>query len=832
MSDSWILGATAAQDAYRPADDPWTATNPYPEGSEAWQFYQDQLAAGRPKPAPTSVWDATKNVGRGIAGLGSWFLEQARKPEAEAQADVRRVAGGVADIIPKAFEASEQRRQGGEYRPGPVLNAAMLGTSGGLLGGTGGEAGTVLTAGMRRARRLPPPPAAALEANPRAVIGGNMPPEAIELEAPAAPKMGSVVAPPPVTEPPVTTPPPSWTQGLPRAQPARTATEVPDIRGLPVDEAVDIARKQPHLVRAGDQSEGYYVGGPRDIQSKAALNKQRREVDAYIAADPRGGRWYDQYRGGLNEITGGDPLRNLWYANQEGQWSAGVDPASEAHFAIKERNAAIAGMPVKAARPAQHEAHMAALAAKDPSLYQLGDKTGEYAIKTNPDQALPPGATGVNDFRYARTWGYTEPGGAPQKNALTTAGHRFMDMETALAVDRANRMNLGGRSDWTGEQIQAAPWVRQKALDLMSRNPNLTYEEAFARANTTIADALPRHTAFATFEQQPGSTTGHLPASTAADQAAREAYAADPGSSWGSAPGGRDAIYYGLGVEGTGNYMGVRPSQPMQGYYTTPEGVIETNPGEVARPIVTFNTPTAEGEAFKKITPADQAILNAGEAVRGYIDAQNASAWHKNWTGGPLNQSNSLFFPRAGKVTPAELAAIQAKASQYGLGDVVDTGSGITSTSFYPGLNEVQNKALTSAVRKGEFKDFGETVRARTDSGYIDYTEKWPEGVGSGAATRHMLEYLNKTPELRDAFNRNGYIGERAAAKLARDDAWAAKWGAPREDIQNARKIIASGPGWVDRLEAALKAGAILPAVAAAIYAAAAADRPAAEDRS
>ena len=41
-------------------------------------------------------------------------------------------------------------------------------------------------------------------------------------------------------------------------------------------------------------------------------------------------------------------------------------PRRELHFALKENNAAIAGMPVKAARPAQHEAHMRAIASKDP----------------------------------------------------------------------------------------------------------------------------------------------------------------------------------------------------------------------------------------------------------------------------------------------------------------------------------------------------------------------------------------------------------------------------------------------------------------------------------
>jgi hypothetical protein len=52
-----------------------------------------------------------------------------------------------------------------------------------------------------------------------------------------------------------------------------------------------------------------------------------------------------------------------------------------------------------------------------------------------------------------------------------------------------------------------------------------------------------------------------------------------------------------------------------------------------------------------------------------------------------------------------------------------------------------------------------------------------------------------------------------------------AETGCASRDIQNARRIIGDGPGWVDRLEAALKAGAVLPAVAVAIYSAALQDR-------
>ncbi len=61
--------------------------------------------------------------------------------------------------------------------------------------------------------------------------------------------------------------------------------------------------------------------------------------------------------------------------------------------------------------------------------------------------------------------------------------------------------------------------------------------------------------------------------------------------------------------------------------------------------------------------------------------------------------------------------------------------------------------------------------------------------------------------------NENADIPKAALARLERDQ----EWGATREDIQNARKIKGDGKGWVDRLESAMKAGAILPALGFAI---------------
>jgi hypothetical protein len=670
-----------------------------------------------------------------------------------------------------------------DFGPAMGLNMVLAGT-----GGTAAGPGEVLFG----AGRKPLPPRPPVEDLPPPPIGHNMPP--------------------------------TWAQELPRPKPAKTSTEIPDIRGLPVDQAIEIARTQPHLIKAGEQSEGFYVGGPRNLVSKQDLNRRRAAFDEYVGADPRGGDWYDRYRTYLNEVTGGNPTDIDWASKQHGQWSAGVDPGSEQHFVLKENNAALAGMPTRANYPAQHEAFMRSIEANDPNRMQLGDKTGEYAALVNPIRPETPGATGVNDFRHARNFGYTEPSGAPQKGSLTGAGHSFLDMETALAVDRANRANLGGRSDWTGEQLQAAPWVRQKALDLMSRNKNLSYDEAFPRANRTIADYADRHTAFGTYEPQPGAAgAGHMPRSVDAPMSEREAFAHDPRSSWSDTPFGRDAIYGGMRLGDTGVAMRARPTQEMQGLYQGPAG-LETNPGAAARPLVSFDTTAGP---FKKITEPDRALLNAAEATRAYVDAQNAGAWHKPWVGGPAKESQSLFFPKSGKSTPAEMLAVQKATSPFGLSDVADTGQGITATRFWPPLADLakgEKDTLGRALQKAEFKDVvpgSEPRRVRVDSDIVDYSEKWPEGPGSGAATRTLLEHVTKTPEIRAALNNNPQIAQKALDRLQRDQDWASKWGAPREDIQNARRIIAGSSNtadWIDRLEHALKIGAIsLPAVAAIV---------------
>src|SRR5439155_16816920 len=84
----------------------------------------------------------------------------------------------------------------------------------------------------------------------------------------------------------------------------------------------------------------------------------------------------------------------------------------------------------------------------------------------------------------------------------------------------------------------------------------------------------------------------------------------------------------------------------------------------------------------KTVSAGDRAVLNAAEATRGLVDAQDASAWHVVWLGGAPEQSNSLFIPMSRKATKEELVALKEVGEAHGLPHVADTGTGITLTNF------------------------------------------------------------------------------------------------------------------------------------------------------
>ena len=86
--------------------------------------------------------------------------------------------------------------------------------------------------------------------------------------------------------------------------------------------------------------------------------------------------------------------------------------------------------------------------------------------------------------------------------------------------------------------------------------------------------------------------------------------------------------------------------------------------------------------------------------------------------------------------------------------------------------------------------------------------------MGSGAATRQLFEFIDDAPAYAvEAIDKNPYIAQNALNRLIRDKKASKELGATREDIENARKIIGEGPGWVGRLRSALEQGQVLPVI-------------------
>jgi hypothetical protein len=596
-------------------------------------------------------------------------------------------------------------------------------------------------------------------------------------------------------------PPPTTTEG--------GILSVPDLRTMTNEEAIAQARTEQHLI---PKKGGGYVGAPRTIKDRAGLEAMRAKMDADVAAGQAGGDWYDRAQAMVVELAGPDPARQHLLARELGLWSPQSDPDPNLNFAIAAHNAYEMGQPLEQARTgAQARVYREARDAGagrptipmmghngGPPLDQvsipLGRKTGPYADGLDPTRTS---ITGANDLWHARTMGYTKADGSIADGTVTPQEHRFMDYETLAAAGRANDINLHGRSDWTGPQVQAAPWVVNKAKGLMERF-GWSEEKALAEANKTYADHLDKYTAFGTYEPIPYVKSRHLPDMVTADPDVKMDFANDPRSSWADG-NGRDIVYDALGA-----YQ--RPTQRAMGVYTPPGGLPENNPAFVARPMVAVK----DGAMY----PADREMMEAAEAFRAYFDVQGAGAGHKPIFNAKPAEMGSVFTPNDGPMTVRQIEQLQALGREFGLGDVVDTGQGATQTLFYPGDppgGSVTKRNLTKGGLGAGIEDIlgSGSRQMKVDGVYQGYEDAWEAADNSGQATNQLFDYVGEaarhrldTPDLR----------RHISALADRDDEIARATGQPiRQDAQRARRAYGSG-GWdaLDRLKRAGLAPALL----------------------
>lgn len=598
------------------------------------------------------------------------------------------------------------------------------------------------------------------------------------------------------------------------------------------DAVLRAAKRGEHITRRAD---GSIIGAPRHITSGAGLGAMRRGLDeqfdegvnALEYADPqRVGNWYERAKAGQAASTEPHQLDRALDATSV--YSAGVSPESELAFALKHMNTRALGAPEMAYRGAGMRTLDRAI--EQDQAPRLAAKIGEYRVKNDPRVPVE-GSFGVNDFRAAQAFGYTDAQGKPWKAGVSQQMHPFMDAETALMVDRANARGAGGKTDWTGPHLQEVPWIYGKGQDLFERGKNATYKggaegivRALRDANKTTADFFPKHTFSSTYEYVPGTNTGHIPELLNASEEAKRAYGQV--GRWDVDKTGEAALYgmpesVGAGSrDAISSAMGLRqlPSEQGVGVYTNTAGVTENNPVTVARTLANF--PTGDSATLH---PNFRAAMEAGERFRAANDVQEAGAGHIVFTGGNRQGKDALLVEMPRQASPSEMAAIQAalRGTKY-MPSASARGVAIgnyTSTALPPTREQIEalrakdrdfrkltgkNSPLKEALPEG-----ATLTKAGVESVYT------PLEYGQGKATTAVLEGFAGLPEgVSQAVTQNISESEDVRRiikdKMTRD----AQFESARKDVELMRKFF-SEADWAKAVELMRKGMTPAAAVAA-----------------
>lgn len=573
--------------------------------------------------------------------------------------------------------------------------------------------------------------------------------------------------------------------------PKQEAITAVSLREMPLPQAIESAQSGRHII---PKTGGGFVGAPHSAQSQADIDMIRQKFDADVEAGAAGADWYPRAQEWIKQVAGNDPARQSELARNLALFSAQADPKGNLGFSITARNNAIMNMTPMSSegqegvvRTGQQwrtykDAYDEAPYGDNPMIghnggpslltqpIKLGKKTGIYAGHMDPTQTNP--TTGTNDIWHARALGYETPEGKPWESALTAQQHAWMDAETVLAVDRANKAKIGGRSDWTPGEIQAAPWVTGKGRGLVEKSKGrLSEEEGMAEAAKTYPDHTPFYTGYGQHEAVPGKSTGHLPNITFGGQQVRDDYSNLAGSFWKNNEG-KDIPY-----EAQKAY--VQPTRDMVGLF---DGDI--NIGQSAQPLVSYSGPSGR----RVLEPASYQLLRGTEALRGVMDAQDAAGSIATIPGQKMSHANAFKLSDPASQSREGVGNILKQAEGTSMPNLVNTGSGGNIlTNFDPdaptGVSRQQKKEMLSAFPGAE--------PVRREGTYVDYTNEWKKGVGSDAVTRKMLGEITDaqqmaldTPEVRQA----------VLAKFDRDRLVAAKTGGNvRPDLQNLREDFAKG---------------------------------------
>ncbi len=578
---------------------------------------------------------------------------------------------------------------------------------------------------------------------------------------------------------------------------------------------------------------GQYVGAPPGIDSPQKLAAMRKRYIKDVMLGLQSRDWYTKGSEFTDRVA--PPGRSQQVANVEGITSQGTAVDPNLGHTVKGINQRAAGLPVNTGRFPNNQNALIEESLDGGSPF-FGNKRTPYAqnlsVTWNPAMAKSP----VHDIWQGRSFGY--PGDKPGKpfdRGFSDTEHAFLDEQMALIAEQLNKQKAGGFDDWDALNTQAAAWTgaRIRAGEVTPDESSLGY-----------GDYSEKYQAAGTYEQTPGAGTGQMPALIDAPFDERQAF--DDAATWENTKG-QDSIY----SEGG---MLAEPTESMVGAYTpTNTGVLEINPGRVARPLVQ--------QKDGVINVSDGVLLDVAESSRAYVDVQNAGAWHKIIPNSQTKAGDrtSVNIPLNESPNESMMRDISQMAEEEGF-FAVDTGRGVNliPDSFLYMKREAKNPnskgnkvalELQAKYESGEMNwgqvteawensgfdrtgkslgkelktDLGSRInnvtgsggaRVKIQTGYEDYESAWAAGEGSRKATEQFFE----NAERNEAFFKSiePALRQKARANLARDIDRAERTGdAVRPDIMERNRILADEgyPG----LKRAFESGALLPAAILAV---------------
>jgi len=479
---------------------------------------------------------------------------------------------------------------------------------------------------------------------------------------------------------------------IPMHRPKSITDPVLEIRDKSLSDAIDMARTERHIIPdISKGADGQFIGAPRGMNTRMELKQMREEFDALVDDGIEGSDWYQRAREGTKKLLPGSKADRAEHSGQLAVLSAQADPSPNLGWTIEANNEFAAGNNVFMVRTQKQadkivDAHTGVIPPGEHYDEILGLKTHNYEQSLNPDKDFP--TTGTNDIWHGRSFGYKMDDGSEFDRGFSPQEHRFLDHETVLAVDRANARNLGGRSDWTAPEIQAAAWISSKGRGLFKKNPEKygnDLQNAMKDAAKTYPDYYAKHAAQMTHETMPAPDallTGHL--SKLADATDEELEAFSEAASWVDPVTNKD-----ISID-EARMLQIDPKKG-KGLY---EG--EINPLDISNPLVQLT----DGPGGKKVGKTSERLLSALSSIKGYMDTQAGAAWSKAFnlgtTGTKKASSGSYTIGLDRPLTKPEMQQLSKVAGKRGL-DVIDTGEGVTLANF----NSTRGQKLVESLDSG-----------------------------------------------------------------------------------------------------------------------------------